>query len=200
MPSDYRLSPEAIVLPNGKKVEFDAVQADEQFASIFRSSCRGTASDDELAIVDDYKVNILLSGPGGSMEAARTMMQACAAIVQAGGAGVFIDNGALAHGGQTWLEMTEDGGPDAMSFAFVGIIQGRTEVRTMGMHALGFREISMKRADADADDRAIIEFIRYVARGEKPVDNGHVIADLDGPRYQVFVEECKDGPVGKRDA
>ncbi len=87
--------------------------------------------------------------------------------------------------------MTEDGGPDAMSFAFVGIIRGQAEVRTMGMHALGLREIVMKRADADADDRAIIEMIRYLCRGEKPVDDGHVIADLNGPRFQVFSEESE---------
>ena len=140
------------VLPDGKQVEFGAMEADDQFAGIFRSSCRQPATDDELATVDGYTVNVLLSGPGGSMEAARTMMQAGAAMVRAGGAGVFIDNCALAHGGQAWLEMTEDGGPDAMSFAFVAIIRGEAEVRTMGMHVLGLRDIVMNRADADADD------------------------------------------------
>jgi hypothetical protein len=195
MPADFRFAPEAIVLPDGKQVEFGAMEADDQFAQIFRSSCRQAASEDELATVDGYTVNVLLSGPGGSMEAVRTMMQAGAAIVQAGGAGVFIDNSALAHGGQAWLEMTEDGGPDAMSFAFVAIIQGRAEVRTMGMHVLGLREIVMKRADADADDQAIIDVIRYVARGDRPIDNGHVIADLSGPRFQVFTEESEEGPA-----
>ena len=87
---------------------------------------------------------------------------------------MFIDNSALSHGGSAWLEMTEDGGPDALSFAFVAIIQGTADVRTMGMHVLGLRDLAMKRADADADDRAIIEMIRYLARGDKPVDDGHV--------------------------
>jgi hypothetical protein len=106
---------------------------------------------------------------------------------------VFIDNSAMAHGGKAWLEMTEDGGPDALSFAFAAIIQGPAEVRTMGMHVLGLRDVVMKRADADADDRAIIEVIRYLTRGDKPIDDGHVIADLNGPRFQVFVEEAEMG-------
>ena len=60
------------------------------------------------------------------MEAARTMMQAGAAVVRAGGAGVFIDNSTPAHGGGSdWLDMTEDGGPDALSFAFVAIVRGK---------------------------------------------------------------------------
>ncbi|MFL5340634.1 MAG: hypothetical protein ACJ8F7_10830 [Gemmataceae bacterium] len=134
-------------------------------------------------------MNIFLSGPGGSLEAARSMMQAAAAIVRAGGAGVFIDNSTLAHGGQNWLTMAEDGGPDALSFAFVAIVQGRSEVWTMGMHVLGLRDVVMKRADADADEDAIIEVIRYLARGDKPMADGHIIMDLKGPRFQTFAQD-----------
>ena len=65
--------------------------ADDQFAGIFRSSCRSPATDEELATVDGYRVNVLLRGLGGSMQAARTMMQAAAAVVRAGGAGVFVE-------------------------------------------------------------------------------------------------------------
>src|ERR1700722_1299815 len=119
LPADCRFTPEAVVLPDGKQVEFGAMQADDQFAQIFRTSCRRSATAAELATVDEYTVNVLLSGPGGSLEAARTMMQAGAAIVRAGGAGVFIDNSGLAHGGQAWLEMTEDADSDSISFAFV---------------------------------------------------------------------------------
>ena len=124
------------------------------------------------------------------------MMQAGAAVVQAGGAGVFIDNSALAHGGQHWLAMTEDGGPDALSFAFVSIVRGREEVWTMGMHVLGLRDIVMKRADIEEEGFDIIEVIRYVSRGEKPIDDGHVLADLDGPRFQAFVQDSPDAPPG----
>jgi hypothetical protein len=190
LPAGYRLTGEALLLPDSTQVDFGAMAADDQFARIFRSSCREPASDDELATVDDYKVNILLSGPGGSLQAARKMMEAGAAMVRAGGAGVFIDNCAIAHGAHNWLAMTEDGSPDALSFAFVAIIRGRTEVWTMGMHVLGLRDLVMKRADADANDMDIIEVIRYLSRGEKPIDDGHVIADLSGPRFQVFTQDC----------
>jgi hypothetical protein len=132
-------------------------------------------------------VNVILSGAGGSLESAHAMMRAAAAIVKAGGAGVFIDNSALAHGGQDWLHMTDDGSSDAISFAFVAIIGNPSEVRTMGMHVLGHRDIVMKKADCDGFD--ITEVIRYLARGEKPVENGHVLADLDGPQFQCIVQD-----------
>src|SRR5437588_3004558 len=91
LPAGCRLTAEALVLPDATQVAFGAMAADDQFAEIFRSSCRQPPTADELATVDAYAVNVLLSGPGGSLEAARTMMRAGAAVVRAGGAGVFID-------------------------------------------------------------------------------------------------------------
>jgi len=86
--------------------------------------------------------------------------------------------------------MTEDGGPDALSFAFVAIVRGKADVWTMGMHVLGLRDVLMKRADVEADDFDIVEVIRYLARGEKPVDDGHVIADLSGPRFRALAQDA----------
>lgn len=189
LPKGYRLTPELFVLPDGTELEYDPRPADEQFAQIFRNSCRQPATERELAVVDNYTVQFLFSGPGGSVQSAHSMMRAAAAIVQSGGAGVFIDNSTLAHGGENWLAMTEDGGPDAISFAYVAIIRGREEVRTMGMHVLGLREIVMKRADADGDEFNIVEVIRYLARGDKPVEDGHLLADLNGPRFKCVAQE-----------
>ena len=196
LPAGCRLSPDALTLPDTTRIEFGAMEPDDQFAEIFRSSCRQPATEDELAVVDGYTVNVFLTGPGGSMQAARTMMQAGAALVRAGGAGVFIDNSALAHGGGHWLELTADGGPDALSFAFVAIVRGQTEVWTLGMHVLGLRDVVMKREDVEAHGFDIIEVIRYLSRGEKPIDDGHVLADLNGPRFQAFTQESAQEAVG----
>jgi hypothetical protein len=66
----------------------------------------------------------------------------------------------------------------------------------MGMHTLGLRDIIMKRADHDASDFNIIEVLRYVCRSNKPIDNGHVLADLNGPRFQVFTEPAPNQLAG----
>src|SRR5207248_839164 len=118
----HRLTGDALVLPDKTEIGFGAAPVDDQFAKIFRSSCRQPATDEELATVDNYTVNVFLTGPGGSPDAARTMMRAAAAVVRGGGVGVFIDNSGLAHGGQNWLDLTEDGGSDALSFAYVSIV------------------------------------------------------------------------------
>ncbi len=196
LPPGFRCSAEGLLLPDATPVELHAVGADDQFAGVFRSACRSPATNDELATVDGYTVNVLLSGPGGSLQAARTMMQAAAAVVRAGGAGVFIDNSALAHGGQKWIEMSEDGGPDALSFAFVAIVRGQTDVWTMGMHVLGLRDVVMKRAEVESGGYDIVEVVRYLSRGENLVENGHLLGDFEGPRFQALAEDGPKMPAG----
>jgi hypothetical protein len=189
LPPGFRLSPEALALPNGTKIDFVAMAPDDEFAGIFESSCRRPPTQNELAVVARYSVNIGLTGPGGSLESALTMMQAGAAIVRAGGAGVFIDNSALAHGGETWLELTEDGGPEAISFAFASIVRGREEVYTMGMQVMGFPNILMRSRDVDERGETVIEIIRYICGGGRPIGVGHVLADDEGhPRFQVLAK------------
>jgi hypothetical protein len=192
LPAGCRVSPEALILPDGRRVELGFRDADDQFLSIFRTSLRRPATQQELDAVASYRVNVLLSGPGGSLETARTMLDAGAAIVKAGGAGVFNDNSGLAFGGELWLQIAEDGSTDAVSFAFVSIIRSEAEVWTMGFHVLGMRDIIMKRVDVEQGGYDIVEVIRYLARGDKPIDDGHIIADLDGPRFQCF---AVDGEV-----
>ncbi len=189
LPPGFRLSPEALALPNGTKIDFVAMAPDDEFAGIFESSCRRPPTQNELAVVARYSVNIGLTGPGGSLESALTMMQAGAAIVRAGGAGIFIDNSALAHGGETWLELTEDGGPEAISFAFASIVRGREEVYTMGMQVMGFPNILMRSRDVDERGETVIEIIRYICGGGRPIGVGHVLADDKGhPRFQVLAK------------
>ncbi len=185
MPTDCQLSPAGLTLPDGKQVEIAPMQPDSQFANIFASSCRRPAAPEELEMVHRYTVNMGLLAPGGSLEAARTMMQAAAVLVQAGGAGVFIDNSGLAHGGEDWLNFAEDASADALSFAFVNIVRGQEEVWTLGMHILGRPEIKMRRADLEPNGDLIIDVLRYMCHSDKSVDTGHALVLEDGQMLQV---------------
>lgn len=186
LPAGFQLTPEKLRMPEGTEIDFTPLPPDGQFAGIFRSSCRRPPSEEELAIVNRYSVNICLTGPGGSMDAALKMMKAGAAVIEAGGAGVFIDNSALAHGGGDWIAMTEDASSDAVSFAFAAIIRGEQKVYTMGMNVLGLPDLVMRRSDLDEEGDTIVEIIRYVCQGVKPFGEGHIIADLNGPRFQAI--------------
>lgn len=186
LPQGFRLTPEALLLPGGTEIEFTPMAPDGKFPEIFESSCRRPPRRDELERVARYTVNVCLSGPGGSLESALMMMQAGSAMVRAGGAGVFIDNSALAHGGDDWINMTNDASSDAISFAFTSIVRGRHEIYTMGMQTMGFPDLLMRRWGSDEEGETMIEIIRYVCGSDKPIGVGHVLADERGPRFQVL--------------
>jgi hypothetical protein len=57
------------------------------------------------------------------------------------------------------------------------------------MHVLGLPDVVMKRADAEDGALDVVEVIRYLARGEKPVGDGHVLADLSGPQLRASAQE-----------
>jgi hypothetical protein len=59
LPAGYRLTPEALLMPDGTKVEFNPMPPDDQFADIFRSSCRQPPTDAELEKVDGYGQRLL---------------------------------------------------------------------------------------------------------------------------------------------
>ena len=44
LPAGCRLTPEALILADATQIEFTAMAADDQFAGIFRSSCRQPAT------------------------------------------------------------------------------------------------------------------------------------------------------------
>jgi hypothetical protein len=195
LPDGCHVTTEALILPDGARIDLGFLPPDDQFPGIFRSSCRRPPTEEELATAYGYAVNVTLSGNGGSREAARTIMKAGAAMVRAGGAGVFIDNSALAHGGELWLEMAEDGGADALSFAFVGIVRGNTDIWTVGMHVLGLRDIVLKRAEVERGFD-IVEVIRYLVQDDKPAEDGHIPADVNGPWFSCCAEDGDPRMVG----
>ncbi len=196
LPEGCQLSPQGLTLPGGELIEFSPMKPDDQFSAIFASSCRRPMTADEQDRVNRYTVNIGLLGPGGSLDAVRTMMQAAAMIVQAGGAGVFIDNCGLSHGGSQWLAMTDDGSSDAISYAFVGLIERESEISTMGMHALGRPEIRMRKADTAPNGDPLVDALRYMSRGERRVDKGHVLVLEDGQILHVASQSEGQFPPG----
>lgn len=189
---EYELTPDALILPDGDVIEFIPVPPDDQFAQVFRTSCRSPANAAELTAIDSYSVNVVLKGPGGSLDAAHRMMMTGAAIIDAGGAGVFIDNSAMAHGGAAWVKMAREGCADAVSFGYVSVIDGAQKIWTMGMHLLGHPDLEMEPRHKDGD--ALVEVIRYVCASDRQVGDGHLILTESGSHFRVSATPDRQSP------
>lgn len=196
LPRGCRIEGSSLFLEDGSEFECHAVKPDGQFADVFSSSCRVPPTTDEMDRIRNYKANTAIIGRGGSLESAYALLRAGAAIVKAGGAGVFIDNSALAHGGEFWLEMLADGSPDAISFAFVSIIHTKVEVFTIGLHVLGAPDVKMQSKDVSEQGKEVIEMIQYLCNGVKEIGDGHIIADEDGPLFRTKLVKSSLSPPG----
>jgi hypothetical protein len=59
----------------------------------------------------------------------------------------------------------------------------------MGMQTMEFPDLVMRSSDVDERGEAVVEIIRYICGGDRPMDVGHVLADELGPRFQIAARE-----------
>lgn len=191
LPAGYRLALGCMVMPGGTRVEILAHPPDDEFPQVFRLACRRQLSRKERGRVDAYKVNLCLIGPGGSKEAVRTMLEAGAALVRAGGLGVFVDNSAVAHWSDDWQALCDQGDDCDAFMAFVATICGTAEIRSLGMHVFGLRDAVLRRTgDDDVDCHALWGFLGRTLEPERPILEGDLVGDAKAPMFRLVREAC----------
>jgi hypothetical protein len=195
LPPGHRLVRKYLVLPDGSKFELYAHPADREFPGVFALACRQLPRASEREQIDDYTVNACLVGQGGSISAALRIMAAAAALVRAGGAGVFVDTSALAHGGSDWLALSHPENDETGSIhAFVTVVHSQDEVFSVGMHVLGRNDVVLPRSGHDEDDcDAIFRFLGETC-GERTLRPGDVYTDPVLSRVRLKHEATKRFP------
>lgn len=197
LPEGFRLTPEHLILPDGEKVEFAPLQPDTEFYDVFRTACGRPPSEADLEIVRQYRVNVCLIGPGGSYESAKRMLDAAAAIVRAGAGGVFIDNAAIAHGADDWLDLADSNDPGGAYWAFIATVKSEREVYSLGAHVLGLRDAVAPRTEDDEFDHFIIHnFLGYTYQSGQTVNDGDLLGDEESAMFQVRREPFTRFPPG----
>jgi hypothetical protein len=189
LPKGCRCNGEALKLADGTEFEFNALPADNEFAEVFANSCPKRPTDDEIERIENYKVNACISGPGGSLAAAKKLMAGAAAILAAGGAGVFIDNCGLAHGATDWLALQKSADNGGVYWAFVTTVRSEQVLYSIGMHVLGFREALMPLLKTQEQTyTALHSFLGYSAFSGAKINDGDVITDPVLPALRVRSE------------
>jgi hypothetical protein len=189
LPTGCRLTAEELILAGGQRFEFNPVPADEDFAGVFAGSCPKLPTEDERRRIENYAVNVCLTAPGGSLEAAYNLMQGAAAIIEAGAAGVFIDNSGISHGATDWLTLTTDRHNGGVYWAFVTAVSAEDELYSMGMHILGYPEAVIPRTgNQEFDLRTLHSFLGYSYASGATINDGDVIGDTVLPTFRVYKE------------
>jgi hypothetical protein len=187
LPRGCRCHEQGLVLVDGSEFELHVLPADQEFPRIFAGSCPKLPTEQEQQQIENYKVNICLTGRGGSIAAAKRIMAGAAAILTAGGAGVFVDNSGIAHGATDWLTLLDSADDGGVYWAFVSAIRGDEETYSAGMQVLGFRDaIIPSTGNREFDSRTIHSFLGYTAFSGASIEEGEVVGDLVLPTFRVY--------------
>jgi hypothetical protein len=188
LPRGCRCTEGHLVLADGTKFELHVLPADDEFPRVFAGSCPKTPTDDECAAIDDYRVNVCLTGRGGSVESAKKLMAGAAAVLAAGGAGVFVDNCGIAHGATDWMALHDSADDGGVYWAFVIAARSeKGEIYSVGMHVLGFRDaVIPMTGDDEYDSRTLHSFLGYTAFSGAKIQDGELVGDVVLPTFHVY--------------
>jgi hypothetical protein len=105
LPKGCRCTGEELILADGTTFAFNPLPADDEFPKVFAGSCPKRPTKTEQEQIENYQVNVCLTRRAGSIAAAKQLMAGAAAILEAGAAGVFVDNSGIAHGATDWFTL-----------------------------------------------------------------------------------------------
>ena len=132
-------------LKSGKTFALEVSEPDGQIADVFAGGGRITRK--EVQMIRAHKVKVHVSTPGGSVEAARAVMNAAAALLRAGGYGVMVDNSGATHAPRDWFDLARDpNDPGGVYWAYVVVTADKEEAFSCGMHCLGLRDAEVPSA------------------------------------------------------
>jgi hypothetical protein len=176
-------------IESGMTFELTAIGPDDQIADVFADG--GRMSDAEIAAVASHRNKVFVSGPGGSVEAARAIMKAGAALIQAGGHGVMVDNCGATHSPSDWLALASDEQMGGVYWAFVVVTGSPEEVFSTGMHCLGFRDAELPDPpDIKAGAFILHNLLGYSYQSGATIIDGEAIGGPEGAEFRLRHVEC----------
>jgi hypothetical protein len=170
-------------LEGGDRVPLVMRIADKQLPALFEISARVKEAPRLRQRLDRCPTQACVVAPGGSDEAARRVLAATAALARAGGEGLYVDNSGLTSLPEEWLQLADSGQAEALVDAFVNTFGSDLEFWSLGMHALGLRDVALARSGDDANDVMVLRSILYyIADPEVPIVDGDFIGE--DPTYR----------------
>jgi hypothetical protein len=199
LPADHHYADDRLRLPDGQEVEVIALRPDDEFPRVFTGACRRRPSRRDLRTIRDYKVNVCLACPGGSVDSAIRMLRAGAALVRAGGAGVFVDNSGRAHPSRDWLDLAEIPDDGNAYHAFVSLFVGHEDLWSVGMHVFGLCDGAIRRGgDDESACLDLTTFLGYTLLPDVVIADGDFAGDYEDspPRFLLRKEATTFPPPG----
>ncbi len=191
----YRLTGDMLTNPaSGESFDLEIANHNPDLIETFIPAGRGQLSLKDFAALDHHTFTLYLSGPGGSLETARQIMQAAAALLWAGGIALRVESSGTVHSAGRWLNCVryQDSDLTAIFEAFVMLNRQGELVFSCGMHNLGLRDgvISIKNV-LEEPVQTLQTFLLYLMQENPTPKEGTIFSTQpDLPHYRLKGEKC----------
>ena len=197
----YRLTGEILTNPDtGESFNLEIDGHDPDLMETFIPVGRGRLSLQDFAALDHHTFTLYLNGPGGSLETARQILNAAAALLRSGGIALRVESSGAVHSAGQWLNCVryQDSELSALYNAFVILTQQGDLIYSCGMHNLGFRDaiISIKNTPVEPV-QTLQAFLLYLMQESPELKDGTIFSTQpDLPHYRLKGEKCTNYPPG----
>lgn len=182
--------------PSKQSFGIEIYEKDENMRTAFEQLSMGRMTPEQLEAIEQHTFTVYLIGKGGTVEAARQMLQASQAILQAGGLGVKIETTGKAFGVETWNMLCQLEDDARLYDAFVIKLHAEGDVYyTCGMHNLGLRDAIVGAVDQQTAVYALDAFSLYQILEQPHIRPGESFSPApESPSFQINQEEDKRYP------
>src|SRR5689334_16225123 len=91
---------------SGASWELELYPHAPRLVEAFTAANRGSIDEETIRAIAKHTHTAYISGPGGSLDAARSIILAVVAVLHAGGLAVKVESAGVAHSSQQWEALT----------------------------------------------------------------------------------------------
>lgn len=167
--------------------ELDFQPADPRMDAAFRASGPHWVGTPEMQRIAGHASVVYLVADGGQAITAEALMQAAAALLDAGGLGVKVESSGIAHSPAAWREMCAELHLFSAHRAYVLYVTGE-QVYSCGMHNLGLRDAIVENDGNTAGAVELLrQFTRYLFTESPTIRAGQTFGvEQDAPVYRLL--------------
>jgi hypothetical protein len=187
-----------IRLSDDKPFQLELMERDPELRQYYALANRRSLSAADLDRIDTHQSTAYLIGPGGTLEGAQDMLQAGAALLDAGGFAVKVETAGTAHSRRDWQAQAERRATHvgALYIAYVALVSQSKTVYSCGMHNMGFADAMVNEPQSMAQAAELLRGFLMGVLHEKPIlfSGQSTLGDGQGGEYRLIHEECHTYP------
>jgi len=177
-------------------VQCEVYEHDSALQQAFALAGRRSLNQADLQAIATHTYTLYIVGRGGTVEAARRIMDVAVGLLKAGGIAVKVESAGLAHSARDWMAFAAHPEATALYHAYVVLISKGSLFYSCGMHNLGLRDAIVSGVEDLNTAASLLEtFLLYTLLESPNLADEHTFSvSADTPRYSLTAEACQFYP------